>query len=258
MTTATRTAEDRSPYHGVLQIVRFNWPHYVVGGAALLLAAAALALLPLPRPEQVLATVGLCCAVGWMIASIVVSHIVYDRSPLHTWRWVLDVLPQRPARWLNLHAGLDESTPALRHLLGGSGHTFDIYRADAMTESSIVRARRGAAADTSSQSADFAHLPVNTGSVDAAFLLFAAHELRRPGDRLALFLELRRALRPRGRVVLCEHLRDAWNFAAFGPGFLHFLPRSAWTRVAAESRFDVEREFSITRFVRIFVLRRTP
>jgi hypothetical protein len=59
-------------------------------------------------------------------------------------------------------------------------------------------------------------------------------------------------------VVLCEHLRDAWNFAAFGPGFLHFLPRSAWTRVAAESRFDVEREFSITPFVRIFVLRRTP
>ena len=171
---------------------------------------------------------------------------------------LLDAQPARPARWLNLHAGLDESTPALRRLLGGSGRTFDIYRADAMPERSIARARRRAATDATTQPADFANLPVESGSVDAAFLLFAAHELRDARDRLALFLELRRALRPGGRVFLCEHLRDAWNFAAFGPGFLHFLPRAAWTRVAAESRFDVEREFAITPFVRAFVLRRTP
>jgi hypothetical protein len=84
----------------------------------------------------------------------------------------------------------------------------------------------------------------------------SAHELRSDESRCALFAELRRVLGPAGRVVIAEHLRDWANLLAFGPGFLHFHSRRAWLRCFSRHRFDVHREFSITPFVRVFVLRR--
>jgi ubiquinone/menaquinone biosynthesis C-methylase UbiE len=87
-------------------------------------------------------------------------------------------------------------------------------------------------------------------------LLLSAHELRTDTARGDLFAELRRVLGPGGRVVVAEHLRDWANFAAFGPGVLHFHSRRTWTRCFARHRFDVHAEFSITPFVRVFVLRR--
>ena len=75
---------------------------------------------------------------------------------------------------------------------------------------------------------DYHRLPIPTGTVEAALLLLSAHELRTDAARLALFTELRRVLGPGGRVVVAEHLRDAANFLAFGPGFLHFHSRRTW------------------------------
>ena len=105
-------------------------------------------------------------------------------------------------------------------------------------------------------SVDFRHLPVPNGTIEAALLLLSAHELRTDEARIALFTELRRVLGPGGRVVVAEHLRDAANFLAFGPGFLHFHSRRTWTRCFARTRFDIHAEFPITPFVRVFVLRR--
>src|SRR5436190_6210 len=73
-------------------------------------------------------------------------------------------------------------------------------------------------------SARLTALPFAGGTLDALFLVFAAHEIRRPELRLRFFQELRRTLAPRGRLLIVEHLRDPANFAAFGPGFFHFLP----------------------------------
>jgi SAM-dependent methyltransferase len=103
---------------------------------------------------------------------------------------------------------------------------------------------------------DYRHLPLPNGTIDVATLLLSAHELRSDEARGALFTELRRVLGPGGRVVVAEHLRDWANFLAYGPGFLHFHSRRTWIRCFARHRFDVHREFSITPFVRVFVLRR--
>jgi SAM-dependent methyltransferase len=173
------------------------------------------------------------------------------------WDWVLQALGFSPKSWINLHSGFDESTPALRDIFKESSfRVFDIFDAREMTEPSIARARRLARNAVEPEHADFRHLPVATGTIDVATLMLSAHELRSEKARSALFTELRRVLGPGGRVIVAEHLRDWANFLAFGPGFLHFHSRRTWALCFSRHRFDIHREFSITPFVRVFVLRR--
>ena len=185
------------------------------------------------------------------------SWVVYDHSKLMKCDWVNDALGFSPHTWINIHAGLDESTPALRAIFKGArGRVFDMFDPREMTEPSIAQARRLARNKVEAEPVDFRHLPIATGTIEAALLLLSAHELRTDAARTALFTELRRVLGPGGRVVVAEHLRDAANFLAFGPGFLHFHSRRTWARCFSRTRFDIHREFPITPFVRVFVLRR--
>jgi SAM-dependent methyltransferase len=242
---------------GVRQIVRFNWPFYAAGTASAAIAMLAIALVPAGATVRTFLYAATALALLWLATSLVVSWVVYDRSRLMQWGWIAQALGFRPRSWMNIHAGLDESTPALRQLLAGStGRVFDIFHPVEMTERSVLRARRLARNAIEPETADFRQLPATDESVDAALLLLSAHELRTDGARRALFAEVARVLAPAGRAIVAEHLRDWANFLAFGPGFLHFHSRRTWTRCFASTGFDVQSEFSITPFVRIFVLRR--
>ena len=241
---------------GVHQILRFNWPLYLIGATVATLAASVLAVLPIPAALRGVAYLPPVLALFWMAASLVASWEIYDRSPLMRWQWIPRALGDRPHAWISIHAGLDESSSTLRALLGPGGRVFDIFDPAAMTEPSIARARRRIAGASGAEAVDFRRLPAAAASVDAVLVLLSAHELRSHDARGALFQELHRILTSDGRVVVAEHLRDRANFAAFGPGFLHFHSRRTWMRCFAEARFGVDKEFSITPFVRVFVLER--
>jgi SAM-dependent methyltransferase len=244
--------------HGLRQIVRFNWPFYAVAATLVIAARPVIARLPVTIGIRSFLYSATGLAGFWIAGSLAASWIVYDRSRLTEWDWIRDALGFSPLAWLNIHAGLDESTPIVRRLLAPSqGRVFDIFDPVEMTEPSIARVRRLSRSPIDTEPVDFRCLPVPAASVDAAFLLLSAHELRTNAARGALFAELHRVLRPAGRVIVAEHLRDCANFAAFGPGFLHFMSRRTWKRSFAHARFVIHTEFSITPFVRVFVLRRS-
>lgn len=249
----SEAAAQRGPYHGLLQILRYNQPMFAKTGAAALAAILAVVLLPMPRFVAILATAVVAAALLWTASSLLVSHWIYDRSPLREWDWLAGLFAAPPRSWTSLHAGLDETFGALPRIFPAEGTVLDIYDAAEMTEPSIARARR-LSLDRSAKAADFRTLPLPDNSQDAIFLIFAAHELRRPESRLRFFQEIARALAPGGRAVLVEHLRDAPNFLAFGPGFLHFLPRREWLRVAAAAGLAVREERRVTPFVAVLVL----
>jgi SAM-dependent methyltransferase len=245
---------------GVRQIVRFNWPFYAAAAMVVVVAPLLLQWLA-PAAWIRIPVYGMTGLVAmWLVTSLAASWIVYDRSRLMRWDWVLQALGFSPESWINIHSGLDESSPALRTMFKDArGRVFDMFDPGEMTEPSIAEARRrrgDPAVGEAPEHVDFRHLPVATGTIEAAMLLLSAHELRTDKARLALFTELRRVLGPGGRVVVAEHLRDAANFLAFGPGFLHFHSRRTWMRCFARTRFDIHAEFPITPFVRVFVLRR--
>jgi SAM-dependent methyltransferase len=244
----------RKPYEGVLNIVLFNWRLYVA--ACLLAVVCTIALLVLPWPSWlfVLLLVGVGGAGYFLIVSLAVSHIIYDRSPLYRWQWIKDVFPTAPQHITNIHAGFDESSEALHTMFPQAKLVIlDLYDPKRMTEPSIAQARRLRPAKLSAISADPGAIPLADSSCDAVLLLFAAHEIRDAQERSRLFAEVKRILTPDGVVLLVEHQRDLANFLAFGLGFLHFYPHAEWLRLAAKNGLRVIRTFSITPFVGVFL-----
>jgi SAM-dependent methyltransferase len=246
----------RRPYQGVIQILQFNRRRYLVTSALVVVALLALPhLAPMGRAGLLACTAP---AAFWLVSSLLVSYYVYDRFPLYDLSWLARALTRIPRRWINIHCGLDETSHLLEAVFpDAAGQVVDIFDPRVMTEASILQARRSrrdAAADIPARYDDLAF---ESSTFDAAFCIFAAHELRRPAQRVKLFREITRVLAHDGELVLIEHNRDWRNFLAFGPGFLHFFSQRAWQRATSGAGLALRSEFSMTPFVHVYILRRT-
>lgn len=250
--------KERKPFEGAAQIARYNARFYLTAPPACAALLALASKRALPRWVRVLLRAGAVMAAWWTLASLLVSHWVYDRSPLYRWDWIEEMLERAPVRWANLHCGLDESSSSLRELFPQSeGEVLDFYDEATMSEPSIALARReqeGMPDAELSTPIDFRNFPQVDNCYDTIFLIFSAHEIRDADLRLQFFRELHRVLQSGGRILLVEHTRDFANFVAFGPGFFHFWPRSEWRRLARDSGFLILREEAMTPFLRVWLL----
>lgn len=246
----------RQPFQGVLQILEFNWLRYLVTS---IFVGTSLCILPYLQPVPRAAMLAIIApAVFWIVASLLVSHYVYDCFPLYDLIWLSRSLTQKPHRWVNIHCGFDETSPLLAAVFpDATGNVIDIFDPQVMTEASIRRARRMGDPCVSTTHARLDDLGFASATFDAAFCIFAAHELRSHVQRVKLFKEVARVLEVGGEFVVIEHLRDWKNFLAFGPGVLHFFSQEAWRRAAAHAGLAVRAEYRRTPFVHVFILRRT-
>lgn len=245
----------RGPFEGVLNILRFNWPMFV-GTLAVIVVASGAALTvesPLVRLGCALVAAGL--AVGTLV-SLLVSHLVYDRSDLYRFRWLARARGDRPLRRaVFCQTGFDESSALLRaHTPDTVWTLLDHYDAATMTEPSIQRARRVCPPAPGTVAAPHGAWPTPDAEADLVVGMLSVHELRRDEERAAWFAEARRATVAGGRVVVVEHVRDAANLLAFGPGALHFHAVSTWRRSWERARLRLHDEFRLTPWVRVFVL----
>lgn len=251
MTTKKAT---RKPFQGVLNILRFNWDFYLMAAiglvVAIVLASVIAALAILPDWLNVFVLLGCLGLVYFVIGSLVVSYWVYDASPLYKWKWLESFLEKTPKQALNIHAGFDESSESLVRLYPDIAlEIADFYDPEQHTEKSIERARAAYPPPPTVQSVQPTQLPYSDHSFDTIFLLFAAHEIRNPEERIQFFHELKRILKTSGELVLVEHLRDIANVLAFGPGAWHFYPLNEWQQLAEEVGFQVAIQKKATPFV---------
>lgn len=243
----------RSPYQGVLEIFHYNRPFYIRTLAGVIAAIILAMWLPFALRAMLLAAAGI--ALFWACSSLAVSHYVYDRSGFYGLHWLRGYLSRPPARWINIHSGVDESSAVIASMFPGSeGTIVDIYDPREMTEPSIAQARR--LAEAPSTAADWRALPAPDLEFDTAFLIFAAHELRHHQARVQLFREVARVLCTGGELILVEHSRDWANFAAFGPGFLHFFSERTWRDAANAAGLSVRMHRTVTPFVQVYVFGR--
>ncbi len=191
----------------------------------------------------------------WLLSSLAVSHCVYDRSGAGSGAWLRGVDVASARRVAVFHAGQDEASQfAKRALPAAEIAVFDFHGETGGETASLRRAR--ALAETRAVPVSPDALPLENASLDLVLLVFAAHEIRSRDQRASFFKELARTLSPKARILVVEHLRDAWNLLAYGPGAFHFLGRAAWSLAFAAGGLTVLRETSLTPFVRVFDLGR--
>jgi ubiquinone/menaquinone biosynthesis C-methylase UbiE len=251
----TSVTVTRGKYDGVLSILQYNWHFYAASLCALVGIGALLWFRLLPRAGEALLIGAATLTAFWSLSSLLVSYYVYDYRGVTRWKWIPRILSFPPQQWLNIHAGLDESTLILTQFFPNTRYmVVDIYDPQEMTEPSIARARRLRSSLEPTVAGKLDALPLPDRNRDTLFLLFAAHEIRQSSRRTEFFLESARVLANSGQLLLVEHLRDWRNFVAFGPGFLHFHSRDEWLRLAHDAGLTVEREDRITPFVRYFLM----
>lgn len=245
----------RRPLQGVSNIVRFNWPAYTAAAATATVGAVVASSRKVQTPVRLLAGAAAAGAVWQAAASLTASHRIYDRSELYDLSWLRSLWPAEPRSILNAHAGFDETSSRLRSMFPEARlQVLDFYDPERNPEPSIARARAAFPPERGAIRVGASQWPVPDRSADAVLVFLAAHEMRKPDDRQELFAELRRVTAAEGRIVIVEHLRDAANFGAFGPGFLHFLPRRVWTE-ETRPHLDPIGERPLTPFLRVFCYR---
>lgn len=92
--------------------------------------------------------------------------------------------------------------------------------------------------------------------MDLVMLFLAAHEIRNEAERAMFFREVYRILKPTGKALVTEHLRDVPNFIAYNVGFFHFVARRAWYRTFDQAALAVFREMKHSPFITTFFLRK--
>jgi SAM-dependent methyltransferase len=226
---------------GTATVVGFNWPKYLAAGALLAVAATA-DRLGLPGPIRSILWLGGVLGAVWAATSLAATWWVYDHSRVYD-EVAKNLGPL--GDWASVHCGFDESTPTLTRAIGcGPVQVVDL----AIGSSASLRRARGRQVLEGCL-----HRPeapaLAPSSLDSIFVTFAAHEVRDRTDQRDLFSTVARALRPGGRLVITEHLRDLANFAVYGPGALHFQHASTWRARAVEAGLALDRDSRITPFV---------
>ncbi|MDQ2986582.1 MAG: class I SAM-dependent methyltransferase [Armatimonadota bacterium] len=249
------THQPRGRLQGTAEIVKYNIHQYLGALGFLALAIAALLFLKLPTIVSLVLLLAISVVGYWSIASIIVSFIVYDASRIYDPVWMRTLVDDSPAKWANVHAGVDDFSGPLSHAYGQPLYNWDIFDERTMSEPSILRAR-SIRSSALGATVDFRKLPCNAGELDAVFAFFVLHEIRDDSLRRDCFDEIARCTSPSGKLVIVEHLRDLPNFVAFGPGLLHFWPRSEWLRSASLAGFELLNEAPMTPFVRVMVFKK--
>ncbi|MBS1593355.1 MAG: class I SAM-dependent methyltransferase [Bacteroidetes bacterium] len=243
----------RKPLQGVTNIVRFNWPFYALAVTAL--AGAGLVSIFSEGSLRSWASILTICVAVPVVVSLLISAYVYDLSGLYDLHWLDDIPLKTDGSFANINAGFDETTSLLRlRYPSAQVAAYDFYDPTRHTEPSIRRARLAYPAAPDVVTITTAHIPAQDDSLDAIFLVFAAHEIRDAGERERFFGECLRVLRPGGYVIVLEHLRDTANFAAYNIGFFHFLPLRSWLSAFQVTGFTLTRQQRINPFVTVFKL----
>lgn len=243
----------RKPFQGIGNILRFNRHLYLMSVGLIFFLFLISHILSDPYLTLVYVLQNLI--VVTTLISLVVSFYIYDLSGLYKFDWMNELSIVSGTRIININAGFDETSALLSLKFPSADLTvYDFYNPLKHTEVSIKRARKAYLPFEGTLTISTQLLPLPDHYADYIFLIFSAHEIRDENERNVFFNELKRIIKPDGKIVLLEHLRDVTNFFAYNIGFFHFLPKSSWYDTFKHAELKVIKEAKLTPFINRFTL----
>ncbi len=242
----------RRKFQGVLNILSFNRHFYVYG--LIFLALTIISYIIFQWSTTLFWLINIAFVYG-LLMPLIVSAYVYDFSGYYDFRWLkkLNLEDSNAQQLININAGFDETSYIIKNNFPKSDlKVFDFYNAETHTEQAIIRARKVSLVYPNTQQINSSHIPLKDNSVDVVFLLSAAHEIRSQEEKIEFLKECNRLCKPKGKVVMVEHLRDFPNFLAFSIGFTHFFSKKTWQKAFNNAGFSTFKETKFTPFMSIF------
>jgi len=242
----------RRKLQGVLNILSFNRHFYVFGISILALIIVSHNVF---EWSDFLYWVIIGAFIYGLIIPLIVSAYVYDLSGYYDFNWLKDcnIIDENSKQILNINAGFDETSFIIKNKFPKSDlKVFDFYNAKQHTEPAIIRARKVSLVYPDTQQIVSKRIPLQDHSVDVIFLLSAVHEIRSHKEKVQFLKECHRLCKPKGKVVMVEHLRDLPNFLAFSIGFTHFFSKKTWRKAFESAGFSTFKETKFTVFMSIF------
>lgn len=242
----------RRRLQGVLNIISFNRHFYVIGFAALFLIIGSTSFFNWSNSLFVLVILSFLYG---LIMPLIVSAYVYDFSGFYNFDWLrkMKLEDSKDNFNLNINAGFDETSFIIKSILPESNlQVYDFYDSKQHTEPAIVRARKVSLVYPNTQQINSNLIPLKDHSIDNIFLISAIHEIRDHNEKIQFLKECRRVCKPRGKIIMVEHLRDFPNFLAFTIGFTHFFSSSIWRQACNKAGFISIEERKFTPFMSIF------
>ena len=137
-----------------------------------------------------------------------------------------------------------------RKLTTGRITVIDVYNPQQTTDSGLARARRQAPSAKKDPrltwyDGQFNLLPLPDSSVEAVFMFQILSEFSQEGDRQALLREVRRILKPNGRLLLAEKTASWLNWLLAGTSTASLQPGEYWRDLLTEAGFDILRQEEI-------------
>lgn len=244
----------RKPFQGLLNIIRFNWHWYLIA-----LSSIIVLIIVGCYYEQVTVyayTIAFFTSLT-LFSSLIISCYIYGFSDLYTFDWLKEYPVEDSQNILNIHAGFDETSGILhRKFPQATFYVFDFYNPILHTEVSIKRARKAYPPYPNTIPISTEKIPLENQSIDLAFIIFSAHEIRNNDERILFFKELNRIIKTSGRIIVTEHLRDYYNLVVYNVGAFHFLPKRTWLNTFQQANFYIESEIKTTPFITHFILRK--
>jgi SAM-dependent methyltransferase len=243
----------RKPFQGIGNIIRFNWHFYFL--AMLFIAVLWIAAVFNDNISNGLFSIVIIIMMV-MLTSLIVSWYIYDYSDLYQLNW-LDKYMNASRDIVNINAGFDEFSALIQERFFKAALTvFDFYDSLEQKEISIIRAQKAYPAFASTIKIPLKALPLNEGACDVILLLFAAHEIRSDTARADFFKELGNGLKPNGKIIVVEHLRNVVNFSAYTLGCFHFFSLNKWMQTFEKAQLKLTAKEKITPFITIFILQK--
>ncbi|WP_205945710.1 class I SAM-dependent methyltransferase [Pedobacter frigiditerrae] len=187
--------------------------------------------------------------------SLIASYYIYDVSNLYSLKWLDDVEIKQENHLLNINAGFDETSYLLKRKYVSSNLTvMDFYNPAKHTEVSIERARKAYPPYPGTLAIETSNIGVPTKSIDCAFVILAAHEIRDKQEQIIFFKQIKKSLKDDGKVIVVEHNRDIYNFLVYNLGCFHFFNPRRWKDVFKKSGLQLTQTKKITPFINVYYL----
>jgi ubiquinone/menaquinone biosynthesis C-methylase UbiE len=245
---------ERNRYQGTARHVYAQWPGYLLRYGGLILAFLMIGV-GLTSGWQVLVALGivLLSAVFFlMLAALWTAHRLYDADGLQSDDLLFAMSQAQPTDKLaNIDLGLRQQAIMLsRHLTTGKITVIDVYNPQLATGSSLARARLQAPSSKQDPRLTWSDghislLPMPDASVTAVFMSQVLSEFGQHGDQQMLLREIRRILKPGGRLLITEQTASWLNWLLVGTSSAKLQPAEYWRDLLLEAGFEIHRQENI-------------